>query len=189
MFDEFSGKLIEKIKKDTVIGDPNDTNVNLGPLALDRQLTLLKSQVEQAKLDGAEILHGNLNFKMPGEMSTGNFFEPIVTHGIRFDSKSYETEFFGPVFNLYKLVTSKEILDLANKSDYGLAGTVFTKDLEKAKDYSVRLRVGSVTINDIQVTYSELPSGGIKNSGYGRECYSDGLLEIANRKCIVNQNW
>jgi len=126
---------------------------------------------------------------MPGEMSAGNFFEPIVTYGIGFETPSYEAEFFGPVFNLYKLKTSKEILDYANKSDYGLAGTVFTKDLERAKDYSVRLRVGSVTINDMQATYSELPSGGIKNSGYGRECYSDGLLEIANRKCIVNQNW
>lgn len=122
-------------------------------------------------------------------MSNGNFVEPIVTHGIGMDTKSYDTEFFGPVFNLFKVLTSKEILDFANKSDYGLAGTVFTNDMEKAKDYSVRLRVGSVTINDMQVTYSELPSGGVKNSGYGRECYTDGLLEIANRKCIVNQNW
>jgi len=126
VFDEFSIKLIDKIKRDTVIGDPTDTKVNLGPLALDRQLTLLKSQVEQAKLDGAEILRGSLKFKMSGEMSEGNFFEPIVTSGIRFDSKSYETEFFGPVFNLYKCVTTKEILDMANRSDYGLAGTVFT---------------------------------------------------------------
>lgn len=163
--------------------------MNLGPLALERQVQLLKNQVEQAKLDGGEVIQGSFDFRLPGDMANGNFVEPIVTRGIGFDTKSYETEFFGPVFNLYKALTSKEILDFANKSDYGLAGTVFTKDLERAKDYSVRLRVGSVTINDIQMTYSELPSGGIKNSGYGRECYVDGLLEIANRKCIVNQNW
>lgn len=87
------------------------------------------------------------------------------------------------------MIESKDILDYANKSDYGLAGTVWTKDIERAKDYAIRLRVGSVTINDMQVTYSELPSGGVKNSGYGRECYSDGLLEIANRKSIINRNW
>ena len=66
---------------------------------------------------------------MSGDLSKGNFFEPLVTEGINFYSKSYNVEFFGPVFNLYRLISSKECIDYANKSDYGLVGTIFTEDL------------------------------------------------------------
>lgn len=78
---------------------------------------------------------------------------------------------------------------MANKSDFGLAGTIFTEDLDLAETYATKLRVGSITINDMVASYSDLPSGGIKLSGFGRECYRDGLLEIAYRKSIVGQNW
>ena len=126
---------------------------------------------------------------MVGELAAGNFVEPIVTEGIDFYKPSYETEFFGPVFNLYRVASSKEMLDYANKSEYGLSGTIFTEDLGKAQNYSARLRVGTVAINDVVASHSDMPSGGIKNSGFGRECYEDGLHEIANRKSIINRNW
>ena len=93
------------------------------------------------------------------------------------------------MFSLYKAPTPKECLDLANKSDYGLAGTIFTEDLDLAERYSISLRCGSVAINDVMNSYSDLPSGGIKMSGFGREGYKDGLLEIMYRKSIIGKNW
>ena len=104
------------------------------------------------------------------------------------NSEVYKEEFFGPVFNLFRVDSSKEALDLANKSDYGLASTIFTDDLDKAEAAAKRLRTGSVFVNDCVVASSEFPGGGIKGSGFGRECYSDGLLEISNRKTIIKRN-
>ncbi len=78
---------------------------------------------------------------------------------------------------------------MANNSDFGLAGTIFTENLDLAEFQASRLRVGSVTVNDIVNSYSDLPSGGIKMSGFGRECYKDGLMEIAYRKSIIGCNW
>ena len=112
----------------------------------------------------------------------------MMLEGMDHDSESYREELFGPVFNLFKVDSSKEALDLANKSDYGLASTIFTDGLEKAEAAAKRLRTGSVFVNDVVASGSEYPGGGIKGSGYGRECYTDGLLDTANRKTIIRRS-
>lgn len=154
-------------------------------------MNLLKDQVRIAtEQDGAKIIYGSLDYKMETVgLVDGNWFSPIVTEGMSTESKSYQTEFFGPVFNLFSAPTPKECLDLANRSEFGLAGTIFTEDLDLAENYATKLRVGSITVNDIMLSYSDLPSGGIKQSGFGRECYKDGLMEIAYRKSIIGKNW
>ena len=76
-------------------------------------------------------------------------------------------------------------MDLANKSDYGLSAAIFTKDQRKADAAAQRLRTGTVFINTISTNGSEYPSGGIKDSGHGKECYRDGLIEMGNRKAII----
>jgi len=121
------------------------------------------------------------------ELASGAFFAPVVMENMNTDSQIYTEEFFGPVFNLFKADSSKEALDLANKSDYGLSGVVFTNDLEKAEAAAQRLRVGNAYINTLTAVHSDHPSGGIKSSGYGRECYSDGLLDMGNRKTIIRK--
>ena len=137
----------------------------------------------------ARITHGNINFRMEDpELKNGNFVDVMMLEGMCPDSEAYREELFGPVFNLFKVDSSKEALDLANKSDYGLASTIFTDDLEKAEAAARRLRTGSVFVNDVVASGSEYPGGGIKGSGYGRECYSDGLLDTANRKTIIRRN-
>lgn len=137
----------------------------------------------------ARITHGNINFRHEDpELRNGNFVDVMMLEGMDHDSESYREEFFGPVFNLFKVDSSKEALDLANKSDYGLASTIFTEDLDKAEVAAKRLRTGSVFVNDAVASGSEYPGGGIKGSGYGRECYSDGLLDTANRKTIIRRN-
>ena len=121
------------------------------------------------------------------ELRNGNFVDAMLLENMCTDSQAYREEYFGPVFNLFKVDTSKEALDLANKSDYGLASTIFTEDLAKAEVAAKRLRTGSVFVNDVVASGSEYPGGGIKGSGYGREGYSDGLLDTANRKTIIRR--
>lgn len=130
VYDEFRDRLIEKIKSTTKIGDPSDPETNLGPLALKRQKTKLMEQLKMAVAEGgAHIVHGNQNYRMEDpELVNGNFVDTFVLEDMDTDSKAYREEFFGPVFNLYKVDSSKEAFDLANKSDYGLASTIFTEN-------------------------------------------------------------
>lgn len=138
---------------------------------------------------GASISHGNLGFSMDdAELRNGNFVDVMLLEGMDSDSQAYKEELFGPVFNLFKVDSSKEALDLANKSDYGLASTIFTDDMDKAYGAAKRLRTGTVFVNDCVASGSEYPGGGIKGSGYGREGYKDGLLDTANRKTIISRN-
>ena len=137
---------------------------------------------------GAHVTYGDLKYKMQvPELANGNFVSPILLEGMDTDSKIYNEEMFGPVFNLFKVDTSKEALDLANKSDFGLASTIFTEDHAKVEAAAKRLRTGNVFVNDCVASGSEYPGGGIKGSGYGRECYKDGLLDVANRKTIISR--
>ena len=121
------------------------------------------------------------------ELENGSYFSPVVLEDMDTDSAIYNEEMFGPVFNLFRVDSSKEAMDLANKSDYGLSAAIFTKDLEKAEAAAQRVRTGNVFINSFSETGSDYPSGGIKGSGFGRECYSDGLLEMGNRKTIIRK--
>ena len=121
------------------------------------------------------------------ELADGAYVAPIVMEGMNSDSAVYSEEFFGPVFNLFKVDSSKEAIDLANKSDYGLSGAIWSKDTEKAEACAQRLRVGNAFVNTFTALGSDHPSGGIKDSGYGRECYSDGLLDMGNRKTIIRK--
>lgn len=189
VYDEFRDRLLEKINDSVKIGDPMDPEVNCGPLALEKQVDKLKSQINRAmKEGGATITRGDLDFKIDHpEMSYGNFTDTFMLEGMSPESSIYKEEFFGPVFSLFKVNSSKEALDLANKSDFGLASTIFTEDLDKAERASHRLRTGTVFINDCVTSSSEFPSGGIKGSGFGRECYSDGILDISNRKTIISR--
>ena len=135
----------------------------------------------------ARISRGDINFRIEDneELANGNFVDAIVLEGMNPDSKVYHED--GTEELLFKVDSSKEALDLANKSDYGLASTIFTEDLVKAEAAAKRLRTGTVFVNDCVASGSEYPSGGIKGSGYGRECYSDGLLDTANRKTIIRR--
>ena len=126
------------------------------------------------------------NIEVKGDrLQNGFFFAPIVLEEMNTDSQIHREETFGPVFNLFRVETSMEAMDLANKSDYGLSAAIFTKDKRKADAAAQRIRAGNVFINTISTNGSEYPSGGIKDSGYGKECYRDGLIEMGNRKAII----
>ena len=111
-----------------------DESTTLGPLAAKIQKVNFLDQVARAQTEGgAKLILGDPDWQIQDPaLREGNFVDTIVLEGIDSDTAVYQEEFFGPVFNLFKVESSKEALDLANKSDYGLAGTVFTEDREKA---------------------------------------------------------
>lgn len=94
--------------------------------------------------------------------------------------RSYKEEFFGPVFKLFRAKSDEHAIEIANDTQYGLGSAVFSQDLERAERICERIEAGGTYINEFMKTSSELPSGGIKNSGFGRECGEHGLREFTN---------
>ena len=132
---------------------------------------------------GCKISHGSP--ELPKEFKEGNFFEPVVLENIPTNSRAFSEELFGPVFSLYKVGSDQEAIDLANSSVYGLGAAVFTKDLDRAEKMARLIDSGMVYINDFVQSQSDVPSGGCKDSGYGRECFTDCLFDLSNKKSIV----
>jgi succinate-semialdehyde dehydrogenase/glutarate-semialdehyde dehydrogenase len=108
----------------------------------------------------------------------------LILENISKGQPAYNEETFAPVFSLFTFKDEMEAIRLANDCSYGLSGTVISNNIERAKSVALKLEVGNVYINESVASDPAIPSGGIKDSGYGRECYKDGLLEIINRKAI-----
>ncbi len=116
----------------------------------------------------------------------GNFFEPTILTGIiTRDNPAYFEEFFGPVAQIYVVKNDEEAIQLANDSHYGLGGAVFSQDIERAKRMASAIETGMVYINWLTDTAPELPFGGVKRSGYGRELSDLGIKEFVNQKLVV----
>ena len=119
------------------------------------------------------------------DLKDGFYFHPMVLDNIPKKSPAYCEELFGPVFSLFKFKDGFEAVSIANDSVYGLSAAIFTTDRKRAERKAKMLDVGQVFINDSVASDPGIPSGGIKDSGYGRECFKDGLLEVSNRKSII----
>ncbi len=140
----------------------------------------LSRQVERALAHGATLHLGGKALE-----GKGNFFEPtILTHVAR-DNPAYFEEFFGPVAQVYVVKNDDEAVELANDSRYGLAGAMFSRNIERAKALASRIETGAVWINNFASTAPELPFGGVKRSGYGRELSELGIKEFVNQKLVL----
>lgn len=165
------------------LGDPLDESTTLGPLSSkDAQETLTK-QVNEAVKNGAKIHYGG----KPVE-GKGNFFEPTILTNITRDNPAYFEEFFGPVAQVYVVKDDDAIVRLANDSHYGLGGAIFSQNIERAKRLASRIETGMVYINSLTDTAAELPFGGVKRSGFGRELSDLGIKEFVNQKLVVVSN-
>ena len=160
-------------------GDPMDMATTLGPLSTEAALVQLLNQVEQAVAKGAGLVMGGNRIER-----AGSFMEPTILTNIKPDNPAYREEFFGPVALFFRVKDEDEAVALANDSDFGLGGSVFTQDIEWGKFVAGRINTGMVFINQPTWTTPELPFGGIKNSGYGRELSSLGIQEFVNKKLI-----
>lgn len=162
------------------MGDPLDESTTLGPLSSKDALETLSKQVSEAVQKGAKLHFGG----KPAN-SEGNFFEPTILTHITRDNPAYFEEFFGPVAQVYVVQDDEEALRLANDSHYGLGGAIFSRDIERAKGLASRIETGMVYINWLTDTAAELPFGGVKRSGFGRELSDLGIKEFVNQKLVV----
>ena len=164
-------------------GDPMDPKTTHGPLSTEAALVQLVKQVDGAVKHGAKLLMGGKRLERPG-----SFMEITILTDIKPDNPAYRDEFFGPVVSFYRVKDEAEAIALANDSDFGLGGSVFTKDVERGKRVASQVDTGMMFINNIDWSDAELPFGGIKYSGYGRELGNMGIQEFVNKKLIRTAN-
>jgi succinate-semialdehyde dehydrogenase/glutarate-semialdehyde dehydrogenase len=160
-------------------GDPMDEKTTHGPLSTESALVDLLKQVDGAVAHGAKVLMGGKRIDRPG-----SFMQTTILTDVKPDNPAFRDEFFGPVAMVFKVKDEDEAVALANNSDFGLGGSVFTKDLERAKRVASRVETGMMFINNIDWADASLPFGGINNSGYGRELGGMGIQEFVNKKLV-----
>ena len=161
-------------------GDPMDPATTLAPLSSAQALDTLIHQVDTAVQNGAQVLLGG---KRVADMP-GAFMQPTILTGIEAHNPAYKEEFFGPVALFFRVANEAAAILLANDSNFGLGGSVFTQDAQRGQDVARQLDTGMVFINSSAISTPELPFGGVKNSGYGRELSSAGIQEFVNKKLI-----
>ena len=175
VYDEFIEKFTAAITAMTP-GDPSKEDTEYGPLSSALAAERLESQVKAAVSDGAELVVGGGR--------EGNFFDTTVLTGIQPGNSAYGQEFFGPVAQVYKVGSEDEAVRVANDTEYGLGSYVYSTDREQALRVADRIEAGMVFINGVGAEGVELPFGGVKASGFGRELGRFGADEFVNKKLI-----
>jgi succinate-semialdehyde dehydrogenase/glutarate-semialdehyde dehydrogenase len=160
-------------------GDPLDEKTGLGPLSSEGALITLLEQVKVAVKGGATVALGGKRIDRPGA-----FMQPTILTHVTKDNPAFRDEFFGPVAMFFRVKDEDEAIAVANDSDFGLGGSVFTSDMARGQRVASRVETGMMFINNIDWTDPELPFGGIKDSGYGRELGDMGIQEFVNKKLV-----
>ena len=160
-------------------GDPMLEATTLGPLSTEAALVKLLAQVDAAVKAGARLLMGGKRIERPG-----SFMQATILTDIQPDNPAFRDEFFGPVVSFYRVKNEEEAIALANDSDFGLGGSVWTKDEARGRRIASRIDTGMIFVNNIDWADAELPFGGIKHSGYGRELGNLGIQEFVNKKLV-----
>jgi succinate-semialdehyde dehydrogenase / glutarate-semialdehyde dehydrogenase len=160
-------------------GDPTDPAADLGPLSSEAAAELLMGQISDAVDHGATLRTGGKRVDRPGA-----FVEPTVLTGVTPQMRAYREELFGPAAVIYRVADAAEAVELANSSPFGLGGVVFSTDPGRAQEVADLLDTGMVWINSPQGSMADLPFGGTKRSGVGRELGPAGIDEFVNKKLI-----
>jgi succinate-semialdehyde dehydrogenase/glutarate-semialdehyde dehydrogenase len=180
--DEVADKFLAQFKTalgELKPGDPMDEKTTHGPLSTESALVQLLGQVDAAVKHGAKVELGGKRIDRPG-----SFMETTILTDVKPDNPAFRDEFFGPVAMFFRVKDEAAAIALANDSDFGLGGSVFTKDVERGKRVATQVETGMMFINNIDWSDAELPFGGIKDSGYGRELGNMGIQEFVNKKLV-----
>jgi succinate-semialdehyde dehydrogenase/glutarate-semialdehyde dehydrogenase len=160
-------------------GDPTDPASNLGPLSSETAAERLMEQISDAVDKGATLRTGGKRLDRPGA-----FVEPTVLTDVTPQMRAYHEELFGPAAVIYRVADATEAVNLANSSSFGLGGAVYSADPERAAEVADMLDTGMVWINSPTGSMADLPFGGTKRSGVGRELGPEGINEFVNKKLI-----
>lgn len=176
--DEFLAKFKDKLEH-LKVGDPMDRDMDLGPLSSEEAAVHLADQVQRSVDAGATLVLGGKRPNRPGA-----FMTPTILTDLKPGIPAYHEELFGPVASFYRVKDEQAAIDLANDSPFGLGGAVFTQDIDRGKRVAGQIDTGMVFINHPTWTQADLPFGGTKRSGYGRELSELGIDEFVNKKLI-----
>jgi succinate-semialdehyde dehydrogenase/glutarate-semialdehyde dehydrogenase len=176
--DEFLKKFQEKLSQ-LKVGDPMDPQTELGPLSSEEAIAHLVDQLKRSVDAGATVLIGGKQMDCPG-----NYMEPTILTDLTPEIPAYYEELFGPVASFYRVEDEQAAIQLANDSPFGLGCSIFTQNIEKGKRIADLIDTGMVFINHPTWTQADLPFGGTKGSGYGRELSELGIDEFVNKKLI-----
>lgn len=162
-----------------VMGDPMDPNTQVGPLATKNGQSDIAELVDDARAKGARILVGGVTPEGPGF-----FYPPTVIDGITPEMRLTMEETFGPVASVYRFETREEAVRIANQTTFGLSSALWSQDPDDQDFFMKELDAGAVFLNGMTISYPELPFGGIKDSGFGRELGQAGIREFTNLKTV-----
>ncbi|HHK0216866.1 MULTISPECIES: NAD-dependent succinate-semialdehyde dehydrogenase [Burkholderiaceae] len=178
IYDEFLRRYTEGVAG-LKAGDPFDPATTLAPLSSQKAADDVKEQICQAVAHGATATE--VGPKVPAQ---GAFVQPTILTGLTPDNPAYYWEFFGPVSLVYRAHDEEEAIAIANDSPFGLGGSVFTADAKHGAEVAKRISTGMVFVNHPTMAKADLPFGGVRRSGYGRELLGLGLKEFVNHKLI-----
>ncbi len=178
VYDAFAAAFVENMAA-LKVGDPMDENTDVGPLATEAGRDGIADQVRDAVDKGAKVLCGGEPIDRPGW-----WYPPTVVAELSPEMDMYAEEVFGPVAGLYRVDSYDEAIEVANSTHFGLGSNAWTTDPDEQEAFSRDLAAGAVFINGMTTSFNELPFGGIKNSGYGRELSVHGIREFCNAKSV-----
>ncbi len=178
VYEAFAGQFVDRMRR-LVVGDPMDSATDVGPLATRQGRDDVADLVGDAVSKGAEVLCGGNSLDQPGW-----FYAPTVVAGVTPQMRMHSEEVFGPVAALYRVADIDEAIELANATTFGLGSNAWTTADGERERFIRDLDAGAVFINGMTTSYPQLPFGGVKNSGYGRELSAQGIREFCNAKTV-----
>ena len=179
VYDTYLERYREKVEA-IVLGDPLKEGTGMGPLAMKSGVEDLARQIEESAKAGAKVVAGGAPAEGPGF-----FFKPSIIADIPEDAPAYHEELFGPCAIMFRVDSIDEAITLANDSDFGLGGSVWTNDATEQQRFIRELDQGGTHINRMTASDPRLPFGGVKRSGYGRELSREGIHEFMNVKAVT----
>ena len=167
IYENFKNRLVERVEQ-LKIGDPSDESTEIGSLISGDHRKKVLSYVDLAIEEGGEIITG-LQYENPTGFEGGNWMKPVIIEGLSVNSRCSTEEIFGPIVTIHSFSSEQEVISIANNTDYGLAGSIWSSDIEKAQRVAKSINSGMIWINTWLHRDLRVPFGGVKKSGVGRE--------------------
>jgi succinate-semialdehyde dehydrogenase/glutarate-semialdehyde dehydrogenase len=181
--DDFISRIAARASR-LKLGSGTDETAQMGPLHSEKQRAEIESQLADAVARGGRVVAGGSRPSGAG-FEHGWFFEPTVVVDVPDDARVWTEETFGPLLPIRRVSSLDEAIALANSSEYGLGSSIFTRDMARAQQAIDELEAGYTWVNAVQIAHDELPFGGTKHSGYGKEHGTEVLDYYTEQKSVV----